>query len=219
MALLKLYLSFHYPFEDKGWRITSLLRLFPRLEILSIATDVNEPRFVDSNRAGVKLYQQNLQITLFKAVTVDDMRSLSMQFNGTRSDSCICLFGAQLATSLDSGWVRVSHITALTICPGAGIEAPSTKDGIITLGKGMRFKPASEVCVKLHEPADKQLAHSTISLVLDLARVAKHPRLSLSCGTPGLGIFNDSVSFRRLTRQEADILLRSWAWVDCRPVT
>jgi hypothetical protein len=175
-----------------------LLQLFPRLEVLSVATDVDKPQYVDQKRSGVSLYQQNLRIALYKPVTVDDLQGLNLQFHGTRNNGCVCFFGVQMATSLTSGRIRVSHVIELAVCAGAGIITHAGEDEIITRGQGMKFKPTSEMRVELLEPVelpvDKQLVHSTLSLVLDLARVAKHATLLLRCGPRGLEILNDTVS-------------------------
>jgi hypothetical protein len=192
-ALVKQSLAFHYPFDDEGWSVTSLLQLFPRLEILSIAIDVDKPQFVETKHAGVRIYQQNLRVTLLKAVTLDDIRGLTLQSDGTGTKGCICLFGAQLATSFHSGWITVSHITDLTVCPGAGIVVPATQDAIRD-GRGLQFESTSEIRVQIQEPADEQLIKSTFSLVLDLARVVKHASLFLWCEARDLVILNDTVS-------------------------
>jgi hypothetical protein len=187
IALLKQYRSFHGD--------ASLLELFPRLEIMSIANDVDGPRFVDAKRAGVSIYQQNLRVTLFKAVTLDDIQSLPLQFRGNGNDGCICFFGTQLKTSLKSGWIRVSHITHLTICPGAGIVASSAvKDGVGARDRGLQFQPTESFGMQIQEPSNDLLVRSTVSLVLDLARVAKYGTIDLQCESRVLEIYIEIVS-------------------------
>jgi hypothetical protein len=151
--------------------------------------------------------QRHMVITLFKAVTLNDLRSVTLHFTGNPNNTCLCFFGAQVATSLESGDVRVCHVDSLVLCPGAGIVAPAVREEETGTahGQGMRFDTKSPAQLDLQEPVDVKLAQSTLSLVLELARVAEHAKLIIWCGARGVEIFNDAVSCVRTIYKDAKI--------------
>jgi hypothetical protein len=185
-ALLKQYQSVQC--------VSSLLDLFPRLAILSIASETKGPDLAPQKSAPVYAYQRSLEATLFKPVTLDDLQGLTVQSNGGRDEGCICLFGLQLETAWRSGWIKVSHVTHLTICAGAGIVTTEAKNGIVLRGKGVRFEPSNDFRLVIQEPANDQQVRSTLSLVLDFACFAKSGTIDLKCDSLFLEMYNGIVS-------------------------
>jgi hypothetical protein len=178
--------------------------LFPRLEILSVARfqgpDDEGPDRIDASHRN-----RQLEITLFKAVTVGDLQSVTLHFKGNSNDTCLCFFGAQLNTSLDSGCIRACHVESLAVFPGAGILAPAGGIEAITHGQGMRFDMTIPVRLDMQEPADESLARSTFSIVLELTRVAQlsgqrqYDALCLWCESRVLEFFHDAVSLHHFS--------------------
>lgn len=164
---------------------------------------VDQPEFVKQEATGAYLYEKTLAVTLFRPVTVQELQKLTLQFNGIGYGGCVCLFGAQLATSLSSGSIRrVSHITRLTVCAGAGIAPSKVGNGIWTRGQGLQFKPTRDVHLVIREPADERLIRCTLARVVDAARVAAmssrdYCSLPLQCSSRVLEIFEEVVSPNR----------------------
>jgi hypothetical protein len=146
--------------------------LFPRLEILSTAI-IQDPDEGPQDCSDESHQHRHLEIMLFRAVTLNDLQSVALHLRGSPSATCVCFFGARLVTSLDYGCVKICHIVSLEVCPGAGVLSPVRGNELRTPGKGMRFDMTSTVKLAIQEPVDDKLAHSTLSLVLDLARVAQ----------------------------------------------
>jgi hypothetical protein len=204
-SLVRLYHSFHYPFDDDDWPSPSLLQLFPRLELLSVAL-VQDISDEPQDRMDEDQRQRRVAITLFKAVTVNDLQTATLHFDRNPNNTCLCIFGVQLATSLNSGYIRVCHVIDLDIWPGAGIVAPAVEDkSVAAPGVGLQFRTTSLVQLDLREPCDEKLARSTLSIVLNLACAAEPMRqpeygpLSIHCEPQMLDIFHDSVSLRHLS--------------------
>ncbi|KAJ9119514.1 hypothetical protein QFC22_003222 [Naganishia vaughanmartiniae] len=119
-----------------------LRKMFPRIELLSVATKVHGSSYKKQKGTGAMLYEQNLRVVLFKPVTIDGLQSLCLQIPGNSKRGAVCMFGIQMVNSFtaDSGWIYVSHITDMTVCPGAGILAPSFATMVNTNGAGLRIE-------------------------------------------------------------------------------
>lgn len=172
---------------------SGFLELFPRLAILSVAGDTRNPNYA-SQKLGLYDYQQNLQVTLFKPVTMEDLQSLNWQFDFDSDAGCICFFGGQLGTSIKSGRITVSHITELTVCAGAGIVESTEEPGSRALGKGLRFNSVGWLRLKIQRPASAHLVRPLLSFVLDSARLAKSAEISLACESRIVGTYTEMVS-------------------------
>jgi hypothetical protein len=68
------------------------------------------------------------------------------------------------------------------------------KDGMIIFGGGIRFKPSSAFRLEIQDPANDQLVHSTLSLVLGHACIASSGTIDLKCDSHVLEMYNDIVS-------------------------
>jgi hypothetical protein len=199
IALLEQYQKVH---SD-----SSFLELFPQLTIFSVASNYRGWSGFSTKTPDVYFQEQNLKVTLLKPVTVDDLRRLTLQLGGYRDKGCVCVFGEQLETSLKSGWITVSHITALTVYAGAGIVAPAARNEVM-VGRGMRFKSTGDIRLEIQEPASDQLVRSTLSLVMDLAHVVKSGHIDLHCESRTLETYTDSVSSHwQLSSQMTDMIV------------
>lgn len=164
-------------------RASSLLDLFPQLAILSVGSGLKRSDPAPPKVPGLYIYERTLEVTLFKPVTVADLQDLTMQVKGgsSRNQGCICLLGVQLGTAWKDGWIRVSHVTNLTVCAGAGIVKTAAKRGSGSRGGGLQFKLTTDFSLDIQQPANDELVLSTLSIVLDRARVAKSGTIVLQC--------------------------------------
>lgn len=211
-ALVRLYHSFHYPFDDDEWPTPSVLQLFPRLEILSIAI-VNDISDEQQDRKFEVLRQRRMAITLFKAVTVSELQTVTLHFEGNPKSTCVCFFDVPLVPTLGARYIRVCHVIDLDIWPGAGVLAPAVEDrSVFPPGLGMPFDTANPLQLDFREPANEELARATLSIVMNLARVVKlspqpeYGELSILCGPRILEIFHDFVSLHISTLLKAHIV-------------
>ncbi|KAJ9096356.1 hypothetical protein QFC21_005177 [Naganishia friedmannii] len=77
--------------EDDEWQEVDLKKMFPRIELLSVWKQVNGSEFKERKDSGATLYEQDLQVTLFKTVTIDDLQSLCLQFTGNAKKGTVCM--------------------------------------------------------------------------------------------------------------------------------
>jgi hypothetical protein len=211
-SLVRLYHSFHYPFDDDEWPTPSVLQLFPRLEILSIAI-VNDISDEQQDRKFEVLRQRRMAITLFKAVTVNELQSVTLHFEGNPKSTCVCFFDVPLVPSLGSRYIRVCHVIDLDIWPGAGLLASAVEDRSVSPpGLWLPFDTANPLQLDFREPADEELARSTLSIVMNLARVVKlspepeYGELSILGGPRILDIFHDFVSLHIFASPKAHMI-------------
>jgi hypothetical protein len=200
--------------EDALWRDVDMKKMFPRIELLSVASQRHEPTRQRKDPAFMP-DERNLKVVLFKPVTIDDLQLLRLQFHGNLKGGTVCMFGIQMVTSFSarSKYITVGHITNMTVCPGAGIFVPSFAMMANMQGHGLRFirgGQAPGLSIDIQNPTDDTLTRSTISLVLGFARAGRYsgnlrsvsftddPRLpselALWCLSPVLKAFEEIVS-------------------------
>jgi hypothetical protein len=184
---------------------------FPRIILISVKKAAKGGGFRLMPNSSAHTYQEDLRLELYKLISFNTLQSLCFQSNG-RSDEVgtVCVFGIQISKSYsgESGWIHISNITSLCVHSGGGILPATTGDEVNTEGKGMRLEASSDFWFTVNDPiVDHDLALSTISFILDFARLNPQPpvmgaapitefdwALQLSCGSGALGILDEAVS-------------------------
>ncbi|KAJ9127457.1 hypothetical protein QFC24_000865 [Naganishia onofrii] len=209
--------------EDALWRDVDMKKMFPRIELLSVASQRHEPSRQPKDPAFMP-DERNLNVVLFKPVTIDDLQLLRLQFHGNLKGGTVCMFGIQMVTSFSAR--SVGHITNMTVFPGAGIFVPSFAMMVNMQGHGLRFNRGGQapgLSIHIQNPTDDMLTRSTISLVLGFARAGRYsgnlrsvsfaddPRLpselALWCLSPVLKAFEEILALGDLPSTDLCILI------------